>query len=253
MPTTKDVPRRSRAGTGTVRRLLGRAGIAFALTLSTSAFAISSADAPDVASRAVAAADKESDSVRTAIANAKASERSPEQRIADAEVLLKSRDFARAITALNEIVEKYPTHPTAYPDALQMLGEAYFQARQIYSARRVFREILEKGAESRMAPYVPRAYARLVDIALRLQNPKDLDELLARKASTRSRIGSYSARTDSYPTSALSNLPARSMRSARSRVASAMSELPGSATESTSRARSARSESPSRTYTHASS
>lgn len=180
MPRKTVGPVRPKRPAGAVGRILGRAGLALALSLTTPAFAVGSGDAPDVASRAIANADKESESVKTAIANAKASERSPEQRIADAELLLKSRDFARAITLLNEVTEKYANHPTAYPDALQMLGEAYYQSRQVYSARRTFREILEKGSESRMAPYVPRAYARLVDIALRLQNPKDLDELLAK-------------------------------------------------------------------------
>src|SRR5688500_4820701 len=56
-----------------------------------------------------------------------ARERSPAQRIADAVLLLGSKDFQRASTVLNEIIEKYPSHPTAYPDALALLGETYFR------------------------------------------------------------------------------------------------------------------------------
>jgi tetratricopeptide (TPR) repeat protein len=161
--------------------------VATALLLAAApAWAVSSSDAPGIAQKGVTDADRESDSIRQAIANARATERSAEQRLADADLLIKGRDFSRAITLLNEVLEKYASHPTAYPDALQMVGEAYYQSHQLYSARRSFREILDKQGESRMAPYVPRAYARLVDIALRLQSPKDLDELLARMGSSNS-------------------------------------------------------------------
>lgn len=169
-----------------LRTLFGAVSALSIVLAAGTAEAVSAGDAPDVAARAVANAERESDTIRDAIAKAKATERTPEARIADADILLKSKDYARAITALHEVVEKYPSHPTAYPDALSMLGEAYYQSRQLYSARRAFKEILEKNGESRMAPYVPRAFARLVDIALRLQNSKEIDELLAKMGSTTS-------------------------------------------------------------------
>lgn len=170
-----------------VRGLLGVTALASLLAASP-AWAVSAADAPGVAQRGVSDADKESDTIRQAIANAKAAERTAEQRLADADLLIKGRDYAHAITVLTEVLEndKKQPNPTAYADALSMVGEAYYQSHQPYSSRRAFREILDKGAESRMAPYVPRAYARLVDIALRLQNPKELDDLLARMGSSAS-------------------------------------------------------------------
>ncbi|MCC6645408.1 MAG: tetratricopeptide repeat protein [Polyangiaceae bacterium] len=166
------------------RRLLGALSALPLLLAPVDAHAVSASDAPDVAARAVANVDRETDSVRDAIAKSRASERTPETRLADAELLLRQRDFARAIGAYHEIVEKYPAHPTVFPEALTNLGEAYYQAKQLLSARRTFKEVLDKAGESRMAPYVPRAYARLVDIALRLQNPKDIDELLSRMGSS---------------------------------------------------------------------
>jgi tetratricopeptide (TPR) repeat protein len=144
------------------------------------AFAVSAGDAPNTAQRTISEADRESETIKQVIANARATQRTPEQRIADADLLLRSKDYPRAITQLHEVVEKYPDHPTAYPDALSMLGEGYFQSRQLLSARRAFREIVDKGADPRMAPYAPKAFGRLVDIALRTHNAKDLDDLLAK-------------------------------------------------------------------------
>lgn len=168
------------------RRLLGALSALPLLLSAADARAVSASDAPDVAARAVANVERETDSVRDAIAKSRATERTPEQRLADAELLLKQRDFGRAIGAYHEIVEKYPAHPTVYPEALLSLGEAYYQGKQLLSARRTFKQVLEKSGESRMAPYSPRAYARLVDIALKLQNPKDIDELLAKMGSSTS-------------------------------------------------------------------
>jgi tetratricopeptide (TPR) repeat protein len=154
------------------------------LGLAGPAFAVSSSDAPGIAQKNISAANTEADSVNQVIASARAQERTAESRIADADVLLRSKDYARTIIVLHEVVEKYADHPTAYPDALSMLGEAYFQSRQLLSARRTFRIILDRSNESRMAPYVPRAYTRLVDVALKTQNTKELDEILAK-------IGAY--------------------------------------------------------------
>lgn len=158
-------------------------GVAAALGLALSAspaLAVSSKDAPGIAQRSLSDAEREFDTVRKAIQDARNTRRTPEQRLADSETLLRNRDYPRAITSLHEIIEKHADHPTVVPDALSMLGEAYYQSRQLLSARRVFRQIIDRSGESRMATYVPRAYVRLVDIALRTQNTKDLDDLLAR-------------------------------------------------------------------------
>jgi len=113
-------------------------------------------------------------SIQSAVQKAKQAERSAEQRIGDAVLLMGSKDYARAANLLNEVIEKYPNHRTAYPDALSMLGEVYFRSKQYLSARRVFKQIVDKGTDMRFSQYQASALGRLVDVALRL---KELDEL----------------------------------------------------------------------------
>lgn len=117
--------------------------------------------------------------IKAAIAGSRAQERSPEQRIADAVLLIGSKDYNRAIGVLNEVVEKYPKHPTAYPDALKLLGETYFRAKQYYSARRVFKEIVDRGPDPHFSQNVGAALGRLVDITLRLKDFDKLDAIFA--------------------------------------------------------------------------
>jgi tetratricopeptide (TPR) repeat protein len=117
--------------------------------------------------------------IQAAIQKSKGQERTPEQRIADAVLLMGSKDYDRAATVLNEVVEKYPDHPTAYPDALSLLGETYFRSHQYLSANRAFREIVKRGGESRFASYQIKALGRLVDVALRIKAYDSLDEIFA--------------------------------------------------------------------------
>lgn len=117
--------------------------------------------------------------IQAAIQKAKGEQRTPEQRIADAVLLMGSKDYARAATVLNEVVEKYPDHPTAYPDALSLLGETYFRSKQYLSARRTFKEVVRRGAEPRFASYQAKALGRLVDVAMRIKDYDALDEIFA--------------------------------------------------------------------------
>lgn len=118
-------------------------------------------------------------SIQQAIAVSKGREKTPEQRITDAELLLGSKDYTRAISVLNEVVEKYPKHPTAYPDALALLGETYFRAKQYYSSRRALKEVVDRGGDPRFQQYLPKALGRLVDITLRLKDYDKLDAIFA--------------------------------------------------------------------------
>lgn len=127
----------------------------------------------------IAAAQSGVGQIQAAVQQSKGQERTPAQRIADAVLLLGSKDYARAATVLNEVVEKYPSHPTAYPDALALLGETYFRSRQYLSARRVFRQIVSSSNEARFVPYQAKALGRLVDIALRIKDFSSLDEIFA--------------------------------------------------------------------------
>lgn len=117
--------------------------------------------------------------IDAAIRKSRGEERGPAQRIADAVLLMGSKDYARAATVLNEVVEKYPDHPTAYPDALTLLGETYFRWKQLLSARRTFRQIVARAGEPRFATYQVRALGRLVDIAMRTKDFSALDEIFA--------------------------------------------------------------------------
>jgi tetratricopeptide (TPR) repeat protein len=117
--------------------------------------------------------------IQAAIQTSRAHERSPERHIADAALLMGSKDYSRAIQLLNEVLERYPNHPTAYPDALGMLGEAYFRSKQYYSARRSFKEIVDKSSDPRFQQYVGKALGRLVDVTMRIKDYDKLDAIFA--------------------------------------------------------------------------
>ncbi|WP_437709140.1 tetratricopeptide repeat protein [Sorangium sp. So ce448] len=117
--------------------------------------------------------------IQAAIHKSRGEQRTPAQRIADAQLLMGSRDYERAANVLNQVVEKYPDHPTAFPDALTLLGETYFRSKQYLSARRVFLRIVASGAEPRFAAYQAKALGRLVDICLRIKDYDALDAVFA--------------------------------------------------------------------------
>jgi tetratricopeptide (TPR) repeat protein len=103
--------------------------------------------------------------------------RSPAQLIADAELLMNSKDYDRASALLNQIIEKFPDNQDATADASSLLGETYFRSGQLWSSRRVFRKILDE-QNPRFAVYQPKALARLVDIAMRKRDDQMLGEVI---------------------------------------------------------------------------
>ena len=137
-------------------------------------------DAIAEAQRGIGEASQGAASIERAIASAKGDERSAEARIADGELLLRNKDYARAASVLNQVVEKFPNHPRALPDALYLLGETYYASKQYLSARRVFRQIVDRAQEPPFSQYQARALARLVDVALRLQDVSSLDAVFAK-------------------------------------------------------------------------
>jgi len=144
------------------------------------ALAAKSDDSVASAKRSISEATAGVTSIEQAVASSKSEERSPEARIADGEILLRTKDYGRAAGVLNQVVEKFPSHPTAYPDALFLLGETYFESKQYLSARRVFRQMVERGGERGFVNYQPRALARLIDVSLRTQDYGTLDEVFAK-------------------------------------------------------------------------
>ncbi|EYF08935.1 tetratricopeptide repeat protein [Chondromyces apiculatus] len=131
------------------------------------------------ASQQISAVNTNVGAIQDAVRRSRGEERGPAARIADAVLLMGSKDYERAATVLNEVVEKYPRHPTAHPDALALLGETYFRSKQFLSARRSFQQIVARSAEPRFATYQVRALGRLVDIALRLEDHGALDGIFA--------------------------------------------------------------------------
>src|SRR5262245_66478819 len=57
-----------------------------------------------------------------------------DRRVLDAQVLYTLKNYEEAATILLDVVEKYPGS-RAHDDALVLLGESLFQARDFYSAR----------------------------------------------------------------------------------------------------------------------
>lgn len=104
-------------------------------------------------------------------------QRTASQMVGDAVLLMASRDWDRAAVVLNKVVEKYPDHPTAFPEAMSLLGEAYFSSQQHLAARRVYRKILDRSQEPRFGQYQVPAIERLVDIAMRTRDDRGLDEV----------------------------------------------------------------------------
>ncbi len=141
------------------------------------ALAIDADQAVVSANQQIASAANGVRDIQAAIARSKGRERTAAQRIADAVMLMGSKDWDRAATTLNEVIEKYPNDPTAYPDAMNMLAETYYQSKQYLSARRVLMQISSKASELRFASYQGKALERLVDVALRIKDYRGLDEV----------------------------------------------------------------------------
>lgn len=142
-----------------------------------SAFALDSEEALTSAQGQVSAVTAGVGGIKAAVSTSQ-TQRSPAQLIADADLLLNSKDYDRAAALLNQIIEKYPDNPTVLPDAMSLLGETYFRSNQMWSAKRVFKKIVES-TEPGFAVYQPKALARLVDVAMRKKDDQTLEEVLA--------------------------------------------------------------------------
>ena len=110
----------------------------------------------------------------------------PAQRVAAGELLLRTGDFDRSIETLSKVLELYrrgEVPDNACADATFLIGEAYFQSSQYLSARRHYREVFDKSAQSAFQAYAGRVISRLVDIALRTGELDSLDYIFARLSS----------------------------------------------------------------------
>ncbi|HVY27669.1 MAG TPA: tetratricopeptide repeat protein [Polyangiaceae bacterium] len=172
-------------------RVPGAAGAAFGITiaLSSSAWALSSSEAQGRATLAVQGVES---SMTTTPPDSKLIVKppTPAERVAAGDMLLRNKDYDRAIETLSKVLELYrqgKAPEAAYADASLLIGEGYMATKQYLSARRHFREILDNGARSPYDGFVGKALSRLVDIALRTDDLPGLDyvfERLARLPST---------------------------------------------------------------------
>lgn len=142
-----------------------------------SAFAIDKDQALTTASQQIRVAVSDMRGIDETIARSRTGQRTASQMVGDAVLLMASRDWDRAATVLNKVVEKYPDHPTAFPEAMSLLGEAYFSSDQYLAARRAFRKIIDRGQEPRFSQYQVPAIERLVDVAMRTRDDRSLDEV----------------------------------------------------------------------------
>lgn len=105
------------------------------------------------------------------------------ERIAAAELLLRNRDWERAIQILSQVLELHTqgqAPEAARADAEFLIGEAYVGSEQYLSAQRHYSEIVRKGGQPPYDTYLGRAASRLVDVVLRTDNSASLDELIVR-------------------------------------------------------------------------
>lgn len=127
----------------------------------------------------VNAVASEASTVDAAIAKAKGQRYTVEQRLTNGELLYRTKDYARATVLFSEILEEFPDTPS-YVDALWLRGETFYAQKEYLSARRDYRQIVDRGSEPRFSPYMGRALARLVDVCLRINDLSGLDEVFAK-------------------------------------------------------------------------
>ncbi len=164
------------------RLLCGSAAAAFLLAVSGHALALGATEAKGKAELAVRGVEAEAAKGISGLP-VRVQPITPAQRVAAGDMLLRNRDYDRAVDTLSKVIElnrqgKMPE--TALADGTYLLAEAYFQSNQYLSARRHYREILDRSSSARFASYVGRALSRLVDVALRTDDLESLDYVFAR-------------------------------------------------------------------------
>lgn len=99
-----------------------------------------------------------------------------DRRVLDAQVLFSLKNYEEAATILLDVVERYP-NSRAYDDAVYLLGESLYQARDYYPSRQYFALAIKKQTNSKSEQ---QALQRLIEIALRTGDYEQIDEYLKR-------------------------------------------------------------------------
>ena len=157
------------------RPLAGAAAGALTIATSSAAWADPDEHARSAGSELVSV-DREVGTVQAAVEKAKGELMTVEERLANGELLYRTKDYPRAALVFSEILERYP-NTTSYPDALWLRGETYYASHEYLSARRDYRGLVDKASDPRFQTYFGRALARLVDVSLRVGDIAGLDEV----------------------------------------------------------------------------
>ncbi len=145
--------------------LLSDEGVAYAK--------LSAKDASSVASGELDGVERDLPGVASLSGKSGIEFRSAEQMLADGELLARMRDYQRAILLFSQVEQKYPANRRAYAEAVYRNGEAFYAIHDYLSARTKFRTIADGENLPEYRPYASRAVARLVDIAVRVDDPTD--------------------------------------------------------------------------------
>lgn len=160
-----------------------RVGVGLALSVLASVWAGEvRADSGARASNAqhqVDAAAGQVSSVQSAVRRAKGARLSPIQRLANGELLYRTKDYERASVVFSELIEEHPGTPAA-AEALWLRGETYYASKELLSARRDYRAMVDRGSDPRHARFFTRALARLIDVSIRLDDTAELQALFQR-------------------------------------------------------------------------
>jgi tetratricopeptide (TPR) repeat protein len=168
------------------RRLTALGALLSLLAFAGSAGAISGSDARTRAQSVIQGVEAGLGNVKTAAARAARLKATTAERIAAGDILFGNKDYGRAIDTFSQVVElarQGRADAASQADALFLLGESYMKTKQYLSARRAYREILDKASSSSYESYAGRSLSRLVDIALRTDHLQDLDEVFAKLSS----------------------------------------------------------------------
>lgn len=144
-----------------------------ALGLTRPAWAFDPDDARARAAEAIDDTERHIDDVRRAVPRARQRTISAAERIAAGDIMVRTRDYERAIELLSQVLElrrQGQASDAAAADAEMLLTESYFKDGQLLSAGRHARNLLERTSESAYAPYAGRALSRLADVALRTKD-----------------------------------------------------------------------------------
>jgi tetratricopeptide (TPR) repeat protein len=166
-------------------------GVALAIVAScwaASASALGRADALDRAEVEVVAVESELAGLRSKLDARLNLGTIPEKRIAAGELSLRIKDYDRAIDVFSQVVELYhqgKANDATHADALFLLGEAYYDSKQLLSARRRYGELLALADKRPYDSYAGRSLARLVDVALHTETLDTLGPLAERAARLR--------------------------------------------------------------------